>query len=120
MSLKAKDHINTIPNLWLIEPHGAIQQFGMLMLLHEMTSTPSADHLPFTMPTITHSLASAPPSNHLCQLPMLTLMHHCLCISAVAHPYISTPPPHHLCNVPFLGSCTTLSCSQFITLMLTK
>ncbi|MBW0484210.1 hypothetical protein O181_023925 [Austropuccinia psidii MF-1] len=45
MSLKAKTHINTIWKVWVIKPNGASQQFGMLIFVHEMTSSPPPDHL---------------------------------------------------------------------------
>ncbi|MBW0550094.1 hypothetical protein O181_089809 [Austropuccinia psidii MF-1] len=85
MSLKEETHINTIHDLWVITPHGAIQHLGMLILMHEMTSTLLSDHLPplpcilwhincllhLTMLTLTQSLASAPMPQHLCHKPSL-------------------------------------------------
>ncbi|MBW0579820.1 hypothetical protein O181_119535 [Austropuccinia psidii MF-1] len=45
MSLKAKNHINTIHDVWAITHHGIRQWFGMLIFVHEMTSTPQPNHL---------------------------------------------------------------------------
>ncbi|MBW0469577.1 hypothetical protein O181_009292 [Austropuccinia psidii MF-1] len=45
ISLEAKTHINTILNAWVITPYGARQQFGMLIFMHEMTSSLPPDHL---------------------------------------------------------------------------
>ncbi|MBW0468605.1 hypothetical protein O181_008320 [Austropuccinia psidii MF-1] len=47
---------NTIRKVWVITPHGPRQKFGMRRLL------PSH---PFTVPTLTHELASASPPNPL-------------------------------------------------------
>ncbi|MBW0483482.1 hypothetical protein O181_023197 [Austropuccinia psidii MF-1] len=48
MSLKAQTHINTIHKVWVTTPHGASQQFGMLIFVREMTSAPPPDHLTIT------------------------------------------------------------------------
>ncbi|MBW0563497.1 hypothetical protein O181_103212 [Austropuccinia psidii MF-1] len=45
MSLKGQTHFHTIRNFWVITPHGATQQFGMLILVHEKTSAPPPGHL---------------------------------------------------------------------------
>ncbi|MBW0587034.1 hypothetical protein O181_126749 [Austropuccinia psidii MF-1] len=45
VSLKAQTHINTICKVWVITPHGASQQFGMLIFVYEMTSTMPPDNL---------------------------------------------------------------------------
>ncbi|MBW0495648.1 hypothetical protein O181_035363 [Austropuccinia psidii MF-1] len=89
--------------------------------MHEMTSTPLADHPPFTMPTLTHELASTPPANHPHQLTMLMLtqrlaskslpphLHHInpyasalhLMISAAYHAYAPTLPSQLLSYHPY-------------------
>ncbi|MBW0537320.1 hypothetical protein O181_077035 [Austropuccinia psidii MF-1] len=79
MSLKAKTHINAICEVWVITPHGARQQFGMLIFVHEMTSTP--------------------PPEHLTPLPCLLLginwlPHHPLIISASGQDMLQLLPPH--------------------------
>ncbi|MBW0516668.1 hypothetical protein O181_056383 [Austropuccinia psidii MF-1] len=45
MSLKAPTHFHTLRNVQVITPHGAIQQFGMLILVHERTSAPPPGYL---------------------------------------------------------------------------
>ncbi|MBW0575324.1 hypothetical protein O181_115039 [Austropuccinia psidii MF-1] len=44
MSLKAQTHFHTTRNVWVITPYGATQQFGMLILVYEKTSTPPLYH----------------------------------------------------------------------------
>ncbi|MBW0529386.1 hypothetical protein O181_069101 [Austropuccinia psidii MF-1] len=97
IALKVKAHINTIDNFWAITPHGARNQFRMLIFVHVMTSSPPPDHLtplPFLLPcmnclwspclilsTTWNFDAPTAPSRYA---------------SATAHidSYTSTPPPH--------------------------
>ncbi|MBW0542310.1 hypothetical protein O181_082025 [Austropuccinia psidii MF-1] len=64
------------------------------------------------MPTLTHKLASAPPPNHLCQMPkyaftattappqssILTLPHPHLILSTAYHAYAPTAPSRYSSN----------------------
>ncbi|MBW0475364.1 hypothetical protein O181_015079 [Austropuccinia psidii MF-1] len=90
ISLKAKTHINTIHNVWVITPHGARQQFDMLIFMHGMTSSLTPDNLtPFP-----------------CLLPCMNwLPHHLLIISASGQEMLQHLAPH-LCNHPSLHFCT--------------
>ncbi|MBW0505797.1 hypothetical protein O181_045512 [Austropuccinia psidii MF-1] len=93
MSLKAQTHFYTICNVWVITPHGATQQFGMLILVHEKTS--------------------APPPGHLTPLPCLLShmkLQHCPPISALTTPYASAPLPHLLLGLQSLRFCGALKC----------
>ncbi|MBW0465100.1 hypothetical protein O181_004815 [Austropuccinia psidii MF-1] len=113
MSLKAKNHINTIFNVWVVTPH-----FGRLMLMHGMTSALLADHLPplpfllshnnwllnLTILTLTKGLASPPLPHHPCHI---TSLGFCTLL-------------HDLRNLPLLHSHTALSCSQFTILTPTQ
>ncbi|MBW0473953.1 hypothetical protein O181_013668 [Austropuccinia psidii MF-1] len=72
MSLKNKTHIKTSGKFWVITLHGARKQFGMLIFVHEMTSSP--------------------PPNDLTPLPCLVscmnwLLHHCLILSNPQNAY---------------------------------
>ncbi|MBW0486442.1 hypothetical protein O181_026157 [Austropuccinia psidii MF-1] len=103
MSLKEKTHINTIFNIWVITPHGASQKFGILMLIHEMTSAPLADCLP-----LYHAYSNAGTGLRTTALvsllsPILTSPHPCLIISATYHAY-APPLPSHALNLPYLHS----------------
>ncbi|MBW0533054.1 hypothetical protein O181_072769 [Austropuccinia psidii MF-1] len=44
-SLKAQTHFNTTCKVWVITPHGATQQFGMLTFVDERTSAPPPGYL---------------------------------------------------------------------------
>ncbi|MBW0500136.1 hypothetical protein O181_039851 [Austropuccinia psidii MF-1] len=104
MSLKAQTHFNTIRKVWVITPHGARKQFGMLIFVHEKTSTPRPDHL-----------------THLpCLLSCLNwLSHPSLILSDPWQAYVPTLPsrcdsdtapphlhPHHsLCSCSALPKC---------------
>ncbi|MBW0506786.1 hypothetical protein O181_046501 [Austropuccinia psidii MF-1] len=70
MSLKAKTHINTIDKVQVITPHGARQQFGMLIFVHEITYTPPPDHL----------------------TPLTFLLPH---MNQLLHPRLILPGPYH-------------------------
>ncbi|MBW0494659.1 hypothetical protein O181_034374 [Austropuccinia psidii MF-1] len=89
MSLKAQTHLNTICNVWVLTPHGATQQFSMLIFVHEKTS--------------------APPPGHLTPLPCLLshlnwLLHPGLILSKAKHACAPTPP----FRLPSLRSCSAL------------
>ncbi|MBW0593951.1 hypothetical protein O181_133666 [Austropuccinia psidii MF-1] len=111
MLLKAKNHINSIGKVGVTTPHGARQQPGMLMFMHEMTSSLLPDHLTplpcllshmnwlaYPLPILTspcHSYAPAAPSRYASNTstqflpsPLLTRLHHC--------------------HLPSLPSCSTL------------
>ncbi|MBW0591090.1 hypothetical protein O181_130805 [Austropuccinia psidii MF-1] len=78
MSLKAQTHFHTICKIWVITPHGARQQFGMLIFVHEKISAQLPDHLTplpclfsginwlqhprLTLSNPQHDYAAAPPS----------------------------------------------------------
>ncbi|MBW0511299.1 hypothetical protein O181_051014 [Austropuccinia psidii MF-1] len=119
MSLKGKALINTIHNTWVITSHASSQRFGMLMLMHEMTSTPLSENIPplpcllLHMNWLPHSLLIISASDHA-----YAYYNIAFCIYSTYHPYASTPQPHHLCSLPCLGSCKALSCSQFTILIL--
>ncbi|MBW0460608.1 hypothetical protein O181_000323 [Austropuccinia psidii MF-1] len=65
MSLKAQTHLNAIHNVWVIMPHGARQQVGMLIFVHEKTCAPPPDHLTPLPCLLSLELASASPPNPL-------------------------------------------------------
>ncbi|MBW0507023.1 hypothetical protein O181_046738 [Austropuccinia psidii MF-1] len=58
MSLTAKTDINTIEKVQVITPHGARQQFGMLIFVYLSTAA------------VTHPYASAPPALTMLTLPL--------------------------------------------------
>ncbi|MBW0590008.1 hypothetical protein O181_129723 [Austropuccinia psidii MF-1] len=111
MLLKAKTHINTIGKIWVITPHGARQKFGMLMFMHEMTSSLLPDHLtplpclisrmnllghPFPiLSSPFHSYAPTAPSRYASDT------------STQSFPSPLLTPLHH-CHLPSLLSCRTL------------
>ncbi|MBW0539377.1 hypothetical protein O181_079092 [Austropuccinia psidii MF-1] len=101
MSLKAQTHFNTIHNVCVITPHGATQQFGMLIFVHEKTSASLPGHL-----TCLPCLLS-----HLNWLP-----HPHLILSNAWHAYTLAPPshfrPHH--SLWFL---TPSSSSPWLTIL---
>ncbi|MBW0488429.1 hypothetical protein O181_028144 [Austropuccinia psidii MF-1] len=76
MSLKAQTHFNTIRNVWVITPHGATKQFGILTFVDEMTSTPLPGHLT-PLPCLLSRLNLLPhPRPILPMLSMLRCPHH--------------------------------------------
>ncbi|MBW0519093.1 hypothetical protein O181_058808 [Austropuccinia psidii MF-1] len=112
MSLKAQTRINTICKAWIITPHGGNQKFGILLFVHEMTSTPPPENLtplpcllshmnwllnPFLIiSNPQHAYAPAPPSRYA---------------SAAAPPYppsptLMLPHPFHLTSSS--SSCTLI------------
>ncbi|MBW0559862.1 hypothetical protein O181_099577 [Austropuccinia psidii MF-1] len=107
MSLKAKTHISTIHNLWGLTPYGARKQLAMLILMHEMTSSLLADHLP-PLPCILS------PMNWLPQhLPIISTCFQCLHLCKD----MLWPPPPHLCHHPSLHCCTPPSSSLQLSIL---
>ncbi|MBW0494441.1 hypothetical protein O181_034156 [Austropuccinia psidii MF-1] len=85
MSLKAQTHFNTICKVWVITPHGERKQFGMLIFVHEKTSSPPPDHLT-PLPCLL-SCMNWLPHHHLIHSDPLE------CLSALTPPYASSDPP---------------------------
>ncbi|MBW0473801.1 hypothetical protein O181_013516 [Austropuccinia psidii MF-1] len=81
MLLKAKTHINTIGKVWVITPHGARQQFGILIFVHEITSAAPPDHLNPLLCLLSH---------------MIWLRHPLLMLSAPYHAYAPAPPSKYV------------------------
>ncbi|MBW0462276.1 hypothetical protein O181_001991 [Austropuccinia psidii MF-1] len=119
MSLKAQTHFNTICKVQVITPHGARQKFGILIFVHEKTSSPPPDHLtPLTcllshlnwlphpsliLPDPQHAYVHSPPSR--CDSdtapssppsPLLTLPH-----PATYHPYAHVVPCRHASDATY-------------------
>ncbi|MBW0498399.1 hypothetical protein O181_038114 [Austropuccinia psidii MF-1] len=113
MSLKAQTHFHTPFNVQVITPHGDTQQFDMLILVYEKTSTPPPGHLT-PLPCILSRLNSNTalttpyaftplPLPSLCSRgALLTCLRRCLpslCASAAAyHPYACVVPSQHASN----------------------
>ncbi|MBW0573784.1 hypothetical protein O181_113499 [Austropuccinia psidii MF-1] len=118
MSLKAQPQLHTLCNVRVITRHGATQQFGMLTLVHEKTSTPPPHlllglkslcccgdlklclrhrpHLPNMPPTLLTILTLAVPSRHASDTPyhpyayIVTARHSS---NAAYHPYTCSALP---------------------------
>ncbi|MBW0475551.1 hypothetical protein O181_015266 [Austropuccinia psidii MF-1] len=80
MSLKAQTHINTICKVQVITPHGASQQFCLLIFVHEMTSSLPPDYLT-PLPCLL---------SHINWLP-----HPLLIPSSPQHAYTPSPPSRY-------------------------
>ncbi|MBW0483690.1 hypothetical protein O181_023405 [Austropuccinia psidii MF-1] len=96
MSLKAQTNFNTIHNVWVITPHGATQKFGLLIFVHEKTSSPLPGHL-IPLPCLLSCLNWLPHLQRLACLcactPLQMRLRHCPPISALTTPYASIPLP---------------------------
>ncbi|MBW0502428.1 hypothetical protein O181_042143 [Austropuccinia psidii MF-1] len=114
MSLKAETHNEMICEIQVVTPHGARQKFGMLIFLHEMTSSPLPIHLtplpcllshmnwlPHQPPKYASTPTTAPQ-----QSPILMLWHPYLILSATYHAYAPAAPSRYASDTgtPFLPS----------------
>ncbi|MBW0484834.1 hypothetical protein O181_024549 [Austropuccinia psidii MF-1] len=100
MSLKTQTHFNTICNVWVITPHGATQQFGMLTFVDEMSSAPPPGHLSplpcplsrlnwiphcrLILPTLSMLMCRHCPPDETLTLPPYLFPHHSLCFHTPA------------------------------------
>ncbi|MBW0571056.1 hypothetical protein O181_110771 [Austropuccinia psidii MF-1] len=117
MSLKAQTHFNTIHNVWVITPHGATQQFGMLIFVHHAyVPAPPPDETPTLPPNLRphHSLPFHTPASSSPWLTILTLLRAlklcfqcrpdpplCLLAPAAYDPYACGVPSQHASDAAY-------------------
>ncbi|MBW0470905.1 hypothetical protein O181_010620 [Austropuccinia psidii MF-1] len=96
MSLKAQNHFHTICNVWVITPHGATQQSGMLILFHAYAPAPAPDETPTLPPHLrpNNSLGFCTPASSSPWITIFTLLRG----PQVMPPTPPSPPLPSLCS----------------------